>query len=753
MIFRFTLNSDQYGAYVLPEEPDGWKDIEILFKRSLQYHGIFNEAMAQLNFTCRAGKEYIDRALEEQGVDCVINILIQMSCVTGHGGVEAPDYSIDYSDDYGSMAQGSGSPIFETLYEGVLDLSSYVQERNYTTVSLIQSDFVQKVLNRFETVVDIDSNKDVEGNIISSTINQPYIINIPGKAIRYATKLKLDTALQENPFVFSGSGPYQFIYIYHPYVAIYDDLGYSAYQPIVDYNNSLTYHPEGAMSAPFSGTYEISYDLSGSILFQNNDNSARTLSYSLRYGIGQTRQAATQIGANFGGIVNANSSRIDPFSFSGSISVHLNEGDVFQFYIAIRGVPDPNSVLGLFDGSILLQYTTANFEIHTDTIFDSSTSNAYLVHEAGASISQRITGQEDAFRSTLLGRKNSLPVSYNSNGCFSFASLTTGRKIRNFTQDAGNNFFISMDDFYKSINSYANIGIGFEKIDNEYKIVLEEKSFFYKNYTILQLKNATIKRSIAKEFYVSDIFIGFDKWENEEVNGIDEFNSKRQYSTGIKSISNNIDLISPIIGSAYAIEFTRRKQYVDFPSLDWKYDSDNFIFMLKRDVDGSGIPNKLNEVEQDENFDQIINVFSPESNYNYRISPARNIIRHLSVIGCSLIKYTSRLLKFSYGEGNYLMQTEMKPETCQGDFNGNLLAENQDIPWQEGEDPIWIPEYLEFDYPLKFSEYLTLKADPKGCIEVSESDGDFMKGFIVELRYKPVIGMCYFKLLRAYDGN
>lgn len=755
MRFRFTLNSEAQGSLTLQRDPKGWKDIEVMLKRSLEYHGIFYEAMAQLEFTCRSGKEFIDKEIEERGIDAVVNILIQVSCQTGSGSVEALDYSIDYSDDYGSLVQGSGAPIFETLFEGVLNLSNYSQTSETTTVDLIQSDFVQKVINRFDTKINIDSNVDLDYNPLIPLSGVPYSLTLPSKAIRYASKLELDEELQADPFDFPDiSDTYQFFYSYHPYVNVYDDLNFTTIFPIVENNDSLTYQPQPAMVAGFTGLYNISYNFAGNIYISTTDSNTVTVVYKLKYGINQTRQAATQIGSNFGGVLNGPGNRTDPFSFAGTLSVFLNQGDKFQIYIAANGAGAENNGIGLFQASIKLNYTVADLLIYTDTFYPESTTEAYPIHEAGAMIAQRITGFNDCFRSTLLGRVNSLPNQYLNNGCLSFCSISNGKKIRGYP-DAENNLFVSMADFFKSVNSIGNIGLSFEKESDNYVLRLEEKGYYYSTDVVIQFPNArNIKISTAKEYYMSDIFIGYDKWENEEVNGIDEFNSKRQYNTGIKAISAQVDLTSPFIASSYATEFARRKPYLNFPSLDYKYDNDNFIFCLNRSVNGDGVPTMLGTVEKDENYDIINNVFSPESNYNYRISPARNLLRHLSVIAGSITKYADRVVKFVYGEGNYLAETKFTNDSCPGNFNSELLKESQDIPWLgSGADPLWIPEYIEFDYPLSFSDYLLIKSDPRKCIEVSEKNSNFIKGYIIEMRYKPVGGIATFKLLRVWESE
>jgi hypothetical protein len=116
-----------------------------------------------------------------------------------------------------------------------------------------------------------------------------------------------------------------------------------------------------------------------------------------------------------------------------------------------------------------------------------------------------------------------------------------------------------------------------------------------------------------------------------------------------------------------------------------------------------------------------------------------------------LIKYAGRAIKFVYGDGNFFVSTKYTNDSCPDNFQNNPLTENQDVTVAQADvTPIWIPEYIDFRYPLTFSQYLMLKNNPKGCIEVSETDTDFVKGFIVDIRYKPVGGIAEFKLLKAY---
>ena len=136
---------------------------------------------------------------------------------------------------------------------------------------------------------------------------------------------------------------------------------------------------------------------------------------------------------------------------------------------------------------------------------------------------------------------------------------------------------------------------------------------------------ADYEERTAKEFNYNTIELGFNKWADEQVNNLDEFATKHQYSTGLKSVKKKFSAISPYIASAYLIEFIRREQYADLPTKDNENDEENFFISMRRFM-GSFVP------EKDEMLDSSSNVFSPETSYNLRYSVKRSLIRYIEFL-------------------------------------------------------------------------------------------------------------------------
>jgi hypothetical protein len=198
------------------------------------------------------------------------------------------------------------------------------------------------------------------------------------------------------------------------------------------------------------------------------------------------------------------------------------------------------------------------------------------------------------------------------------------------------------------------------------------------------------------------------------------------------------------------IENTRRTPFSETVTEDTEFDDSLFVIAVNRTVSGV-TPTMLDVAEKDENFSVVSNVIDPSSVYNLRYAVCRDLIRNIPTIAISLIKNAGRLIKFTKGEGNYKTITA-ESDTATGNYNNQSLSGEQDVQW-DGDDvnqePLYIPEFIEFQYPLTKTEFNTIKENPYKYIEVDTSKYVYY-GYIVEVNYKPNSGLTTFKLLRKW---
>lgn len=378
-------------------------------------------------------------------------------------------------------------------------------------------------------------------------------------------------------------------------------------------------------------------------------------------------------------------------------------------------------------------------ELSTVSKCEPTEARLYLINETTSRVIEAITNNALSLYSEYIGRTDSQPYSFPVNGCGGLKALAMGLDIRNVKLSDGTDprLTLSMQDIFESLSAIDNVGIGPEG-DN--KIRLENWQYFYQNEVVFHCRGIdSLTKTLQGNEHYSIFKCGYDKWEAEDYNGLDEFLTKREYHTSLTQVQNSLEKICKWIASGYAIEVTRRKQN---DSKDWRYDNDTFVICLQKTDTGYAV-----EIG---NIVNGANILDPATVYNFRISPERNAMRWFNIIAeCYRNITPDDKLIFSSGDGNFLAQGELSGDACQ--LEAGTLAENASITLDSFTDiyaawPIKQPERVVFSYPLGLEEYVTIKNNPYGLIEyVASCEQGF--GWIDELDYKPEEGKATFTLI------
>lgn len=757
MIFRFALSNPVYGTQILTSDPEGWEEMILELNRDEQLHGLFLEYSLSLKFFCGAGKEYIDQIYEEFGIDGEMTIAISVACGCTPG-TDSLDYSIDYSDDYGTPSEGCE---YEVFFDGIINLSTYATEPNFTSVNIEQASIYSKLKNRIDTKVDLTASQTLDGGVMNDYSFAPYEMTLHSKKIVFISTWEPNPPSNSVNItdVIEHAPPLDLITIDIP-------GSQSSFYVISDPTSAIIQNLIGeAQDITISGT--LNFTTLQTFIYTEGGGSP---SPPITIGKGYTYYLDI-LDENFvfiSSVVLSTETSVatsTPVMVSFSFSETLNVPSLY--FVRLRYSMDnidfsPYNPPLLIDGkpvflSLDLNYVyseSTNVQAVIESVVAASPCKVFAIHEALALVTQFITDDSDPIRSNYYGRKNSEPCSYTENGCGSFMSITNGLQIRQYPLGEKPPS-VSLKELYFSLDAIDNLGLGIEKEGEEYKVRIDPKYYFYDKSVSVTLSNVpNLKMAVAADYYYNNVTVGFEKWENEEINGIDEFNSKRQYTLGLKTIPATDDVLSKLVASGYALEFARRKKYTTNATEDYKYDNDIFIICLNRTVSGTGEPNNLTTAEKDENFTDISNLISPETSYNLRLSPVRNLLRRSNIINPSILKYPGKEIKFTYGEGNFSMQST-EVDDCPGSYGSASLRENQNIVWDSVDNSdnelLWVPEIYEFAFPLTFQQYKTVRDNPYKCIQFSAGEDYYIKGFILELRYKVLSGMTEFKLLRAWE--
>ena len=405
------------------------------------------------------------------------------------------------------------------------------------------------------------------------------------------------------------------------------------------------------------------------------------------------------------------------FNLSTSVSVPLleNEALSFQFYVQAR-LGD-----GFSNGSWNTSYTEidCDYTITENSFFDKSQAKFLLPFELGERLSQIISDQkEDVFRSDFLGRTD---LGHPEDGPGSLSGITTGMLIRGFdetdftgSERKDKRFKTSLKDFLDTFNALWNTGWAIERIGFREYLRVEEMRYFYQNVVTVSLPNkvSNVKRTIAKQYFYSDIEVGNKKViEPEENMALDEPNKQSTFSTIITRITNKLNLLHPYSSSMYNKEFARRKQKDLFPNEDTKYDLIKFILDLKR-----GLTDVFSQRKFADDFATApTGIFDPESGTEYRFSPANTLLRSSWLIRVGLERYLNNKTRYTSTEGNSNMVTQLigeSPVSESGDFTNSTF-----------EIPRFLPEEIEFEHEVDFKVLSQVEG------KTTKSNGDVIENF------------------------
>lgn len=406
------------------------------------------------------------------------------------------------------------------------------------------------------------------------------------------------------------------------------------------------------------------------------------------------------------------------------------------------GVTPITFVTTIYNDTKLVPYpgsgTPDNHLIITgDTTFRNTTAEGYLIRDLFSAVLSRIGLGNDPLYSEFL------------EDCGQHYVIIKGLQIRGYSIEE-KPFYISFKQAWYGANPILNLGLGYEIIEDSPEhqvIIIEEKSHFVDDDISVYFSNVRdISSSYDENMIFKTIKTGFKKWQSEDISGIDDPQTKRTYSTIIKS-GNEINLESDFIAAGLAIETTRRT--TSEKSADYKYDNDNFIIALNQD----DVSPDVYTPELDENFDSVSGLLNSDTRYNLILTPMRNLLRWANYLGGCLQSYTNSSYKFVSGEGNYDMVSDYScslGNQCQA-ILCDSLGESQDIRLGEPTHYnipfgyFFLPMIYDITIPMEWEEYQEIRNNRKKSIGISQTDSGHVAFKIKLLEYDIVKGEALIK--------
>lgn len=687
-LFKYILSSTDYGVLTLTHVPEGWSDSELTFIRDPKYKGVLQEfSTNELKFE-KEGRDYIQTAYEGKGIDYEITVRIEI--------------------------QNNSSQQYQSYFTGKIDLSTYKINSTEVTVKIIATGFQNVILNREAMKVDLLNTKFIGGGegSMEQITGMPTTLRLPAYSAQQQTDWLFNAQVDE---------------IASPY---------NHYLPMEI--NSDEFPSGQATEQTLEGTTPF---------FTSNATRTTTLKGNIIVAFGSAIPANLSINIQLRKGITVLQTYTD---------TAFDEQITFEFAVdeAISLInTDELSFVGVatHDGEeVELTYVTSGVTLSEDIGQDLSGVDleSFAVFEFFARILQLISGEVNPLESEFLGRTDSNPTSYGSDGDGSLMCKTKGRLIREFPIGQ-ETFNANLSDAFNTVNGLQNIGLGFEVRSGVNKAVVEEEAYFFDisdnpNYPdtdsrpyitnqILDLSGIVtdeiIEKEVLPDWYANEIDSGYSKFEYEIVQGLKEFNTKSSYATPIKSVKNKLDLTAKFRFDTQGVNKLRAKPYDTDSTEDVNGDNDVFGFDVKR----LGIFT----AKTNEDFSLVTGGIDPEQSYNLNFTPRRNLEKHGNRVRSMRLALTDEIQFLETDKNNKLI-TQKTGET-------GTKAENGDILVNDLTPGYWIPEAYSFEAPVNEETIAAIQANPYGVIKIASDKW----GWILEVQTNNHRNKGEFKLLRT----
>lgn len=679
-------------AVVLKSDPMGWDAERKTIERDPSLFGIFVKYNPELKFV-KDGRSLIAELYNAYGIEADIAITIKKKNISTRA--------------------------WDVEFEGKLEMLTLKIDKNFCTVKVTDIGFYQKFKNRQDVKVNLQSTTDQDGNSMGAISD--LTLPLHSKVIRYESLLKTDGTVTSINAI--SSGTYYLINGYE--IEELDEL-----QDRFPYPTQVsTLLPEAVSKYMYQikegGSYQ--FDIKVGLFWIDAGASITTYTFQIDWKLVTGKPGnytTTTVGSSYSVTVTPSGPINAEQDFTDSVTKTLVAGDEVYFYGEITLT---NGGPGDYNYTPVKGATVSEFKVIADTITPSSEALATGLFETWQRVVRSCTGKSNSFKSNWYGRTEN---GYASDGSGSLRAITNGDQIRGFST-ATNPIYASAKELFETCAAIDGVGMGLEKLNTTYQIVVEPLSYFFRNSKAMRLSFVQdIERSVAADLIYNEIEAGYTTWNNrgQQTNNLDEFCTKRVYSLPITQVKKKLSLIAPYLASGYCIEFARRS--ASKKTTDTERDKDNFIVQLRRSP--ALVPEK-NEIAN------TVGVIDSNSIYNARLSPTQNLIRNGARIRSGLYKQDGKQITMSFGDGNNNVITTI---------GGNAINEKF-VNIDSLDAPLWIPEYYEFMAAPSRADWEQLASNPYGYVEFSVSNKDYVKGWLISAKPDAESNKVQFKLLAS----
>lgn len=256
--------------------------------------------------------------------------------------------------------------------------------------------------------------------------------------------------------------------------------------------------------------------------------------------------------------------------------------------------------------------------------------------------------------------------------------VTLGQTIRHMERGEEKVSFLkaSFEQLYKATHTVDPIAYGIRLVNNITTLEIEHISTFFGDDEIIDFGLLSdLETEVNNDLIYGSIKVGYSNSEKiEDVFGYQATHGVNTWSFPVNDNDNVYDATCDAIADPVQAELTFRKQFSEFPDEDWKYDKDLFVFDCgEYTYPSTNIKFFIPYAWQEHFASQPTGVYSPDTGYNYRLSPVNCLYRHDINFNHEYAKnaYETKQLQFTDTTGNAELSTTL--------ISGTARKERDDI--------------------------------------------------------------------------
>lgn len=722
-IFPWTQKYCQYfrlvrnGVQTDIAEPAKWDSVNIKGKRDPEWHGWkdqYSDEVIELEFDCPAGKEILQAEYNENGSDGTVGF------------------------QYGIRTQ-NGSEY--SLFDGKINFNTYKRYPNKVAASVESVKYNPMIKTRIDTKVSMTDKKSIDGMDIAAPPVREFRLHSKELARQFICVNNSWSETMESfqttkkVFIIPNTSEASATEIEDTYTYGLEQIPDAPYD-IDLYNHLVKYEGEY--------NFHIEYSIALKIRAFGSTGSFVARSYIM------FNDEKIQIG---GGVTGDMDSGLQVFNINvnGDFTRQLKPNDEVYFFTEVN--------LNIALGAYLLTVTQNSINVTVAALERAEASNCkgWFLFDAINHVVKSITNDQTYLKSSFLSKSSAQqPV----DGPGSLYITTNGKQIRRF--DVANNpLVISAKDLLESVRALFCLGYGFETVAGIDVMRIERVNYFYQNKEMMVIEECWdyVDDEVAKELLYNEFEVGYEIFQDEGNNTLDEFNTKSEGTTAIKTNKLKLVAKSKAITSGYSLESSRRMQFDATPTNSYQNDDNSFIIAMRRN--GSDYA-----TERSEAFDTVTGVISPDTAYNLRLSPKRMLL-NWAVWLKNIFHYKkdTEVIKPTLVVQNGELTTRFKPTEPNpiGDINKELIKENEEVSLANYavEERIFRPEWISFKTKITPDKIQLINRAMKGSahdsvnygyIAVKDKDGLYQAGYLYELDYNFHTEQATMKLLKKHDS-